>query len=581
MAKIRRAVNGGAAWWPPLLLLLLSLAWPGRAAPGGEAPDDDSEDVPPIAAAGAGAGEGGTGFVVRPWLRFPARTSMTISWISGSSQECVLRLNSAGGAEREARVGSPLAIEFAPNPPAATPGPPPAKAPEPAPPPAAAAPDPPLEKHYLFTARLDGLEPGTEYRYSVDCGGAGAAGSFRTVPEKAEPFTFLAFSDVHCRDGISGGFAAQKPAFLVNCGDLVARERYPEYLRFFSEGMNAAAGRWPMFVARGNHDESAKWLARFFSEPEGRHYYSFDYGDAHFVCLDSLLGRGDKSGRHRAMLEWCDADLAASRARWKVVFHHFPSYDVGKHLSAWGRKDLLPILRKHGVDLTISGHDHSYQRFKPMFTKGENDGRPITHVVAAAGSPGLYRLEREPFLAASDASEPSFLAVTVSRDRLSGRCIGADGRELDAFSIDKRADGSLDPAWLAGAVPEERYGDLREAVRPSLKGLGLPEDPRGGQAMTFKLGIGAPDRPVRFEVRAEKRSQADYEVTPVSGEAPAGGIADVELRVRLLKPELYRNRELKDVPWLRLEVLLESGGQKASIIRYLVHRPPAPQGSGK
>jgi 3',5'-cyclic AMP phosphodiesterase CpdA len=108
-------------------------------------------------------------------------------------------------------------------------------------------------------------------------------------------------------------------------------------------------------------DRAAR-LARLFAlEPE-RLYYSFDYANAHFVCLDTLLGRSDPSGKYQAMLEWCEKDLAGSKATWKIVFYHEPSYDLGSYYSKWGRRDAVPLFRKHQVDLVLQGHDHTYAR---------------------------------------------------------------------------------------------------------------------------------------------------------------------------------------------------------------------------
>lgn len=94
-------------------------------------------------------------------------------------------------------------------------------------------------------------------------------------------------------------------------------------------------------------------------------YYSFNFGNAHFVCLDSMTSDRSPGG---AMLTWLEADLAANRQTWTVAYWHHPPYSKGSHDSDTEsqliemRENALPILESHGVDLVLSGHSHSYER---------------------------------------------------------------------------------------------------------------------------------------------------------------------------------------------------------------------------
>ena len=94
-------------------------------------------------------------------------------------------------------------------------------------------------------------------------------------------------------------------------------------------------------------------------------YYSFDYGNIHFVCLDSYDASRSPTG---AMLTWLQNDLAANTKDWLIAFLHHPPYTKGSHNSDTEseliemRQNALPILESHGVDLVLSGHSHSYER---------------------------------------------------------------------------------------------------------------------------------------------------------------------------------------------------------------------------
>ncbi|HMP82719.1 MAG TPA: metallophosphoesterase family protein [Verrucomicrobiota bacterium] len=136
---------------------------------------------------------------------------------------------------------------------------------------------------------------------------------------------------------------------------------------------------WPTL---GNHDTAGKtdhvdtypYFSIFHLPKAGEaggvpsgteHYYSFDLGMVHFVCLDSMTADRSTNG---AMANWLRADLAANRSRWTVVFWHYPPYSKGGYDSD-ERGDLIamrenfgPIIEAGGADLMLSGHSHVYER---------------------------------------------------------------------------------------------------------------------------------------------------------------------------------------------------------------------------
>jgi len=94
-------------------------------------------------------------------------------------------------------------------------------------------------------------------------------------------------------------------------------------------------------------------------------YYSFDFGNIHFVCLDSMTSDRSHNG---PMLTWLRNDLSVNLRDWTIAFWHHPPYTKGSHDSDTEvelvemRQNALPILEDYGVDLTLCGHSHSYER---------------------------------------------------------------------------------------------------------------------------------------------------------------------------------------------------------------------------
>jgi len=94
-------------------------------------------------------------------------------------------------------------------------------------------------------------------------------------------------------------------------------------------------------------------------------YYSFDYANMHFICLESFETDRSVNG---PMMTWLKNDLAANTREWTIAFWHHPPYSKGSHDSDTDsimtemRQNALPILENGGVDLVLSGHSHSYER---------------------------------------------------------------------------------------------------------------------------------------------------------------------------------------------------------------------------
>ena len=94
-------------------------------------------------------------------------------------------------------------------------------------------------------------------------------------------------------------------------------------------------------------------------------YYSFDFANIHFICLNSHDIDRSSNGE---MLQWLTQDLAQNEQDWTIAYWHHPPYTKGSHDSddedqlIEMRENALPILEGSGVDLVISGHSHSYER---------------------------------------------------------------------------------------------------------------------------------------------------------------------------------------------------------------------------
>ncbi|MEZ4250874.1 MAG: fibronectin type III domain-containing protein [Polyangiales bacterium] len=154
--------------------------------------------------------------------------------------------------------------------------------------------------------------------------------------------------------------------------------------------------RVPFMPSNGNHDALAVNYLSQFAVPQdvsdqergqGEEWYSFDYGNAHFVILnDTVLDNGVLAG---AQGRWLDDDLAAvdrTRTPWVFAVHHRPFYTCESNhrpdldlRTAW-----QPIFDRHEVDIVFTGHNHVYERSRPI--RGLEGG---VGTIAASGTGGV------------------------------------------------------------------------------------------------------------------------------------------------------------------------------------------------
>ncbi len=146
--------------------------------------------------------------------------------------------------------------------------------------------------------------------------------------------------------------------------------------------------------------------------------YSFDHGDAHFLCLDSNDYIDPTDPALRAFVE---ADLTSTDALWKFVVYHHPAFNVGaEHYKEQQMRALSPLFETHGVDFCLHGHEHVYQRTMPLrFAPSDLTKAPPGPHIADRRIPGIFTLDSQ-FDRKTHTKPSGIIYVTT----------GAGGKEL-------------------------------------------------------------------------------------------------------------------------------------------------------
>jgi predicted phosphodiesterase len=298
--------------------------------------------------------------------------------------------------------------------------------------------DPRVRRRHVVA--LAGLDPGSTYHYRVE-GIGGSSGCFRTAPvDDDSRFSFAVVGD--SGSGGKGQLAVAallerlRPDLVLHTGDVVypaGQERHYDR-RFFAPYRNLIK-TVPLFPVLGNHDvrkgNGAAFLENFHpplgSPGSTKRYYSFDWGNTHFVALDSELYHGDRDSNPEEQRDFLERDLATTRKRWKVAFLHRSPYGSSRHGGDQKvREDLEPLFVKLGVDLVFSGHDHVYERTVPI--------TGVTYVVSGGGGRRLYPAGNGE-LTASSVSAHHAVLVRVSGSRLLLETLEVGGKVVDRLEL--------------------------------------------------------------------------------------------------------------------------------------------------
>ncbi len=160
----------------------------------------------------------------------------------------------------------------------------------------------------------------------------------------------------------------------------------------------------PFWPSPGNHDYNSVWEESAFlgipysnialedhqgpyydlvhvpteAEAGGFHsqlelFYSFDYGDVHFLSLNSeVFDFAQTSQGIDRMKQWIEHDLIQNTRTFTIAYFHQPPYSKGSHDSDNAielvmkamRERVVPLLEQYDIDLVVCGHSHVFERSK-------------------------------------------------------------------------------------------------------------------------------------------------------------------------------------------------------------------------
>ncbi len=298
------------------------------------------------------------------------------------------------------------------------------------------------QTYYQYTAPITGLKPGTVYSYHVQANSqtlpSSLAGPSEFTTAGDGPFSFLQFADSGEGNAeqlaLSQQIMAEKVSLVLANGDLAYQLATYQSIEANYYGVyQQMMAKVPFFASLGNHeyytDNASPSLAGRVTPTNGvpsgdrGRYYSFDWGNAHFVALDSNAPLDEAIAGTGPMLTWLDNDLQNTRQFWRIVFFHHPGYATGEHqdepTAGEVRQGIVPILEKHGVHLVFNGHEHTYQRTHELLggqVVAPNSGGIVYITSGGAGADTYYTAPNA--LIAESIGINNYVRATVSGEEI-------------------------------------------------------------------------------------------------------------------------------------------------------------------
>ena len=329
---------------------------------------------------------------------------------------------------------------------------------------------------YIHEATLTGLTPNTKYEYRVGYGTDRRSDWYRLETAGASVYDVLIYPDSQSGDysqweEIVKSSALRNPrtALYISMGDLVDNGEHAYQWRTWLNSIKPLSANVPLATTLGNHEmytldwkmrEPYAYLNYFAVPPNGneifnRRYYSYDFGDVHYVVLDTMLYESNHEDNHDThhpdlydvQVQWLRQDLTANTKKWTVVLMHRDPFQYAFDRSganrAVGFDDegvlFMPIFDEFNVDLVLSAHLHSYRNRGHVRNFDRDASGPLYILTGIAGDARRPKWKEHPLdvYVAPDRDKNNYMTMTVTPNKLIVKAFLPDGTQLDESVIEK------------------------------------------------------------------------------------------------------------------------------------------------
>lgn len=304
-----------------------------------------------------------------------------------------------------------------------------------------------LGEQMLHEVHICDLEPSTTYYYQAGGpGGWSEVYTFVTAPELGsdDEFTFAVTGDSRSdtnelwTEALEGA-SSHGADLLLFTGDAVETGGIQvQWDSWFAAG-EGLMSEMPYIPANGNHDLYTVNYLTQFALPRDEDNFAVRYGNALIISLNDFPLH-DPQALETTTREFLRETLEANQdVTWTFLINHRAFYSASNHGStAVLQREWLPLIDEFEVDLVFNGHDHNYERSRPI-RRGEvtEMGEGTIFVISAGVGAPMYDNGSEWWTEVSE-KVPSYGIVDVDGNELSFTAYRLDGTVIDSFTLTKQ-----------------------------------------------------------------------------------------------------------------------------------------------
>ncbi|MBQ9311336.1 MAG: metallophosphoesterase [Bacteroidales bacterium] len=267
----------------------------------------------------------------------------------------------------------------------------------------------------IHKVRVDGLQPGTTYRYRImmkgvkEFKGPGeveyvlgwgsnvySKNPFKvtTLKKDYDKVRFDVYNDIHQQDSILNvlmqGSKKEELDFVAFNGDMVSSLAWKEKIRdmYLATGAKNLEGSIPLYNLRGNHEfrgvDTKHWFD-YADLPEGKPYWTASYGKFFFIFLDTCEDKPDNDIEYGGTMlsepylkeeaAWLSKVVESDECKnadVRIVIGHIYPESASWYGNRKIEEHFVPVLNKAGISLWIAAHLHQWREDEPGKVSGAN-----------------------------------------------------------------------------------------------------------------------------------------------------------------------------------------------------------------
>lgn len=315
-----------------------------------------------------------------------------------------------------------------------------------------------------------GLVPETTYAYRVGSGaGASEWLTFTTASVSPTPFSFLYFGDsqigsnsLYSRVIRQAYRSASEARLMIFSGDLVdggsGSTLHDDEWGEWHEAGGFIQAEVPVLPTPGNHEyydpavrgkrELNKYWRAGFTLPENgpagleETAYTIDYQGVRFIVMNSdVMLRNEEFAKQQAL--WVEELLRDNPCKWTIMTFHHPIFSTSARRDNKVIRELFkPLFDKYGVDMVLTGHDHTYARGMIMPDGEEKNSKKAgtVYVVSVSGAK-QYQQDATKWWDVGLTYTQTWQVISVDNNELTYKAFDASGNLVDHFMLKKNKKG--------------------------------------------------------------------------------------------------------------------------------------------